>query len=229
MRTDLAVIESRWERETNKSVKPIFDLITQGFLNNEFDAIPYERFISKSGLAEAIDYFNSNKNILTIYIGCHGDERRLCVGEYEKMDAKSLLEVIKMRRFEDRENPIKGMFVGSCYFGRKANAKILLGFDSPLTWFAGYRDEVDWGLSSLLDGFFMMEYVNIRLRNVIQKYKTRNTLIYVCKSIRKHNSGLISNLKFSVYLKLKNAEQEIVDLMEISDEELDSLGYYKGD
>jgi hypothetical protein len=194
---DVAVLEARWQAESNMSVKPVFDLITQGYLRNRYDTIPYERFVGSNSLLEAIKYFKLRKHIQTIYIGTHGfdDKKNLSTPN------ESILNRAELRRaFAPDVSNIYGLYVGACWFCTEKNAAYFFDGDCTLDWFAGYESEADWGRSTFLDGLFFMEYIRQSQACQLATNRKRDIIKNVC-------DVLIEELKFNVFLTNKSKSQ----------------------
>jgi hypothetical protein len=222
--TDFAVLESRWEDDSNISVKPMFDFISHRYLSDAYNAIPYERFVSLDALRHAVDYFRDCRRISSLYIGCHGDENGLDViyGDYIK--ASDLLDIVSNPRHrETNKGKISGLFIGSCSFCNEENVYFLMDNEPQLKWVAGYDRDCDWGYGTMLDGLFMIPYVRQQRRKIDRmekyidghyEYRTADMIERAFYWTKLNHSGLISRLGFNVYIK-RNQNSEVINLNKI--------------
>ena len=162
-RLDLAVLESRWWKTSNDSVRGLFDMLAGMHKDNPF-AYHYEMFNNADSLKELIPRIAKVKDVHNIYIGAHGAEdgsALLCPGgRVSRTVLANILQPISARR-------LYGLFLGCCGVGLQTEWLMLR--ETRLTWVAGYTESVDWVHSSAMDLFFWHAYYN----SSVAKAKTK--------------------------------------------------------
>ena len=107
-RLDLAVLESRWWKTSNDSVRGLFDMLAGMHKDNPF-AYHYEMFNNADSLRELIPRIAKMKDVHNIYIGAHGAEdgsALLCPGgRVSRTVLANILQPISARR-------LYGLFLG---------------------------------------------------------------------------------------------------------------------
>ena len=153
-RLDLAVLESRWSKKSNDSVRGLFDMLAGMLKDNPF-AYHYEMFNNADSLKELIPRVAAMDDVHNIYIGAHGAKdgsALLCLGgRVSRTVLANILRPIHARR-------LHGLFLGCC--GAGLQTEWLLLNETRLTWVAGYTRSVDWVHSSAMDLFFWHAYYN---------------------------------------------------------------------
>jgi len=208
---DYAVIESRWEKDSNLSVKPVFDLIAHTCFNGSLNAIPYERFLSERAFEDTVKYFMDDQRINALYIGCHADQDSLQVEAKGDILFRKVVNVLRSRKCSNNKGVVSGLFFGSCSFCTLDNVVVLMKNDDRLKWVAGYSKKVDWGLSTFLDGLFMMEYtkeINLKREQMNETpcrghygNRTYDIVTRVAERIKKNHRGLAKELGFEVFAR----------------------------
>ncbi len=144
MEMKTAVVEGRWWRNQNVSIKPLFDLISD--LTTETPhSYHYETFGNGDSLCEILGRLSRQKNgIQHIYIASHGGEKGLLGADDKIITFDFITESLKGTSF-------KSIFFGSCLMGRDKLARKILENCPNLNWVAGYSTKVDWIESSAMD------------------------------------------------------------------------------
>ena len=149
---DLAVIESRWWNKSNDSVRGLFDVLAGIRVDNPF-GYHYEMFNTVQSLQEMIPRVTRQKHIRHLYIGAHGDRRNIYGANLgENRISRSVLAHI-LEKIPSRQ--LRGLFFGCCGFGDQTKE---LMPRTGLVWMAGYKEEIDWIHSSLMDIYFWHAY-----------------------------------------------------------------------
>ncbi len=147
----LAVIEGRWWKNMNTSVKPLFDLIGDLVIGNP-NGYHYETFADGDAFQEVVQRLGRQNGIRHLYIAAHGSE-----------DGQGLLGVsgqpISRTRIRNafKETSFDGLMFGSCFPLDEVFAAQLFDACSPLKWAAGYAADIDWITSSAMDLVFWNE------------------------------------------------------------------------
>jgi len=198
----LGVIEGKWKKDTNLSVKNLFDLLSD-IHHNTPHGYAYEMFCNASSLKDIISRMGKTRNLKYIYIGAHGnDDCIAAAGENIRRTA------IRNELKQLSSGAIEGLFFGSCLFGNEDNASFLLGSDekTPIKWVAGYTTAVDWMESSALDILFWSTF-----------YGMAGTPIKRIEDTTEHVSqmanGLIKKLGFQIYVRKKGKTAGLKNLL----------------
>ena len=188
----LAVIEGKWGKNTNVSVKALFDVLS----DINFDtphAYAYEMFCDAASLDNIISRMGANKSIKYLYIGAHGENDAISApgGKIKRTKLKNSL--LKLR-----EGSMEGLFLGSCLFGSAANMRHILcpplGANPPVKWVAGYTEKIDWVQSSVLDLLFWKLIFENPAAPTIQIER-------VAERLRDLEPGLVTELGFCIYVR----------------------------
>jgi hypothetical protein len=75
--TGLAVIEARWWKDGNDSVRPLFETLA-GIVEGNPHHVRYDMFTEEASLSEIISDISVKSGIHSVYIGAHGDDK--CIG-----------------------------------------------------------------------------------------------------------------------------------------------------
>ncbi len=205
----LGVIEGKWKKETNLSVKSMFDLLSDIRLDTPHGYI-YEMFCNASSLQDIIARMGKTANLKYIYIGAHGDDDCI-VATGENISRTVIRNQLKQLSY----GAIEGLFFGSCLFGNEDNASFLLGSDEKTTikWVAGYTTSVDWMESSALDILFWSTFYGMSGTPIERIEAT-------AENISKMAKGLIKNLGFQIYVRKKGKIAGLKNLLaEVHDDE----------
>ena len=158
---DLAVIESRWWKEGNSSIRGLFDVLADIRKFNP-GAYHYEMFNNRASLQEIVE--RTARKSRNLYIVAHGDENSICGAEQREENNIRRAEFRNMLRknISVRGTRLDGLFVGSCEFMNQANAEFLFekheGKNVKVHWVAGYSKTIDWIEASVVDLFFWNTY-----------------------------------------------------------------------
>ncbi len=136
---DLLVLESLWDNKlgSKTSVKPFFD----GLCEHCGIKYVYHTFYDE----EDMSYFIKKSKIhcKNFYIAAHGSRNYLHSINNKKIGRESVQDIFKNSRG-------KGIFFGSCKFVNEENAEAILDY-TKADWIAGYKRDVDWFDSTIID------------------------------------------------------------------------------
>jgi hypothetical protein len=203
MTSGLVVLEGRWFRQYNTSVKSLFDVLA----DINFDS-PHAYYYETFANAESLDAIIKNvcgprKRKKYLYVGAHGNEN------YIHGSAKEISRVQFRNSLGATGNSICGIFIGSCLFGSTRNAEFLFNPNNPMPnhikWVAGYERSVDWIESTVLDLLFW----NTLFSYDPNKCTELEMIEYTCQEMSEQAHGLIKKLKFQVFCRTRGASDEL--------------------
>lgn len=194
---DLAVIEARWWREGNSSVRGLFDVLADIHEDNPA-AYHYEMFNNRASLEEIVR--RVAKRYHNLYVGAHGNWRSICGAEgrnQNNITRTAFRNVIRVST-EQRRSRMRGLFVGSCKFINETNGRFLLeeneGRGANLRWVAGYAKSIDFVDSSIVDLFFWNTYFGA------EETRERQRIMAVAQKINEFMPGAHEELHFNIFL-----------------------------
>jgi len=204
-KTKLAVVEGKWFKNKNTSVRSLFDLIS----DINFDSCHeyhYEMFNNGDALKEIAERLGSTNNVYNIYIAAHGNCGAICGSNEEEVSLAKVRNVIK--NITDARGKMHSIYFGSCNFGSYANLKSLLikGHNNQIRWIAGYTESVDFVKSTVLDALFWNLYISNDASTPLQKIKE------VCDTLLDEAPGLVKDLGFKVLAWDEKFENPIIEL-----------------
>jgi hypothetical protein len=191
----LVVLEGKWSKTDNISVKSLFDVM----IDMNFDSphgYYFNSFANAGSLKDILnDICGQHSRKKYLYVGAHGDESNIFGS------VKPITRTVFRNSLRELGGQIRGVFLGSCLFGHTYNAEFLFddGVPSTVTWIAGYGEAVDWVESAVLDLLFWHTLFRLEKR---KKKATKIDLIeQVCKQISKDAPGLAAKWKFQVFVR----------------------------
>lgn len=198
--TGLAVVESRWWKSGNDSVRPLFETLASIVERNPH-SVRYDMFSEEGSLANVIADIVEGKDCHSIYIGAHGDENAI----YGLGDAEiSRTKLRNIFRKCNVKGHVSGIYFGSCLVATQRNASFWLA-EVPTTglqWMAGYTESVDWIDSSAVDMIFWSKYLHERQRNRSRKKGKRSEIQMVkhaALEMKKLMPTVFTELGFNIY------------------------------
>lgn len=190
-KSKIAVIEGKWFKDSNISVRGLFDLISdiQFDSPNEYH---YEMFNNGDALKEIIKRLAATNNIHNIYIAAHGSESGIVGSSGQSISTTTLANIIKSTNTQ--RGKLHSIYFGSCSFGNTKNLeKLLLNAEGDqIRWLAGYTKEIDFVKSTMLDAIFWNEYLQLR------KSRSLGKIEMACCRVVEQAEGLIKELGFKV-------------------------------
>ena len=205
-KSQLAVIEGKWEKRSNISIKGLFDILSDIYFDSPHSYI-YEMFCDAAALNNIIKQMGEDKQVRYIYVGCHGslDSISGSGGKVSKTQLKNTLV-----RLSGNGSIIEGIFLGTCFFGQQENAEFLLippkNNNPPIKWVAGYTESIDWIDSSVLDLLFWKKFFESSGTPV-------ERIRYAAQEIKRAASGLIEELGFCIYVRKKGPGGGVKNLL----------------
>ena len=193
--TDIAVIESKWERSTNLSVRGLFELIADTSYENPH-AYHYEMANCKAGMKEAINRISSYRDCKYLYVASHGDKDGLYLLNKGKITLTELRKLLINIKLIDGLK-LRGLYLSPCLFGTGEIANFMFdrSVDVGISWLAGYSKTVDWIESSALDLLFFNELIHI------EKKTDAATIQRVAKKLKTIAPQLVKALGFGIYVR----------------------------
>lgn len=166
MDTNLAVLEGKWFKDKNTSIKSVVDLIGDLQYENPH-CYYYEMFCNAGAIQSIIDRVCRMDKIRLVYIAAHGSKNGIQGTDQDPtsiISAKQLINCFKRLKspLPGKQNGkhIDGVFFGSCEFMTENTAAAFLNREnSNLQWIAGYCETVDWIKSTVCDLFFWNTYL----------------------------------------------------------------------
>lgn len=195
MESKLAVMEMKWFRGLNISMRGVFDFLTDIHFKNAH-SYHYEMFNDARAFKEIFCRLSSLNGIHDIYVAAHGDISGI-VGSNEKIISQTILKNI-IESSNNARGRLDSVYFGCCLFGNNLAMEKLLCAGNSIKWIAGYENSVDFIDSSSLDLIFWNRYWKNKNDN-----KSITTLQNIQKTIvelKKDADGLMTRLGFQVYV-----------------------------
>ena len=190
-RSGIAVVESRWFPGDNITVAPLFNILGNIFYDNP-NAYHYEMVGCTHAFQECLPRIASDKGIRYVYLATHGSPDALHLHGGDQMSRtviRNCLTAIKGAR-----HTLNGLYFGSCGFGTLTLAEYLYDRSNPVTWIAGYNNDIDWVESSVVD----LQFFNLLLSATGSE---RDKIEIVAKRIKKKIGPLCDELGFGIYVR----------------------------
>lgn|GEM_PF-5587568 len=183
---NLIVAEGHWNDYSNRTVKSLFDLLSD-LLRSNANAYKYMQFVDAPSFGACMKQIYDPDVHRYLYIGSHGDED----GIAGSSDASNLSYSIIRNRLGDLE----GLYLGTCEFGTPDRLYNFVN-ESNLMWCAGYKNSIDWLDSSALDMAFWKIF---QLNNLQRGKKTPLSIIEnTIDELKSKYSSLILDLGFNI-------------------------------
>lgn len=198
--TGLAVIESRWWREGNDSVRPLFETLA-GIVENNPHFVRYDMFCEEQSLSRIIENLVGSGIIHSVYVGAHGDDSSISgLGDASISRAK----LRNIFRKLNQNKSISGLYFGSCLVANKSNAAFWLAGKQTtgLRWVAGYNESVDWIDSSAVDMIFWSKYLHERKSNRSRRNNKKSDVEMIksaSSEMKKLMPTIFNQMGFNVY------------------------------
>lgn len=194
---ELAVVESRWERKRNYSVRSIFDLISD-LSYGDTHGYHYEMVNDEHAFKEIVSRVRQTRGIRALYIAAHGIKDGIRASNGNLIEKQLIFRTLT-RRLPDETGSLDGVHFGACWFLDDRHALNLLrrhGEGEPgLWWVAGYSKVIDWIDSSALDMFFWQQYLNDEEGTALER-------IHRCaQEIRRLMPGAHKEMGFEIYVR----------------------------
>lgn len=198
-RYELAVVESRWERKKNYSLRGIFDLISD-FAYGDTHGYHYEMVNDERAFREIVSRLRQSRGIRALYIAAHGMKEGIQTTNGNIIDKRMIFRTLT-RRLADETGSLDGVHFGACRSLDERHAFNLLrrhGEGEPgLWWVAGYSKSIDWMDSSTVDMFFWQQYLNNEEGTAIERINVS------AEAIRRLMPGAAKQMGFEIYVRSK--------------------------
>jgi len=195
MESKLAVIEAKWFRGQNISMRGVFDFLTDIHFKNAH-SYHYEMFNDAHAFKELFSRMSLLNGIHDIYVAAHGDMNGI-YGSNQELISKTIVKNI-IESSNDARGRLDSIYFGCCLFGNELSMVKLLCAGSTIKWIAGYDKSVGFIDSSSLDLMFWNHYWNNKKEN-----KSNTTLQHIQKTfadLKNDTGGLMERLGFKVYV-----------------------------
>ncbi len=194
---ELAVVESRWERKRNYSVRSIFDLISD-LSYGDTHGYHYEMVNDQHAFKEIVSRLRRTRGIRTLYIAAHGVRAGIRGSNGGLIDKRRVLRTLTGPLTEETGS-LDGVHFGACWFLDQRAALNLLrrhGEGEPgLWWVAGYSKVIDWIDSSAVDMFFWQKYLHDDDGTAIERINR------CADEIRRFMPGAHKDLGLEIYVR----------------------------
>jgi hypothetical protein len=200
--TGIAVIEARWWKDFNTSVRGCFDLLADNSCDNPH-GYHYEMVGSKEAILEAIARIARVPRYRVLYIATHGNAKSIELHNNDELGRASLRKCLASG---DRKR-LDGVHFSTCGFCSNELAKFLFEKDVCVDWVAGYdAKKIDWIDSAALDMIFFNEWIAAR-----EEHSPSQAIRAVANNIRKRTHELIKELGFGIYVRHSGGARNLLD------------------
>ena len=212
--TGIAVLEGKWWKNSNISVRSMFDLVSELAAENPH-AYHYEMANSLPAIYEAIPRIMRIPKCKYLCIATHGDAGKLSLFNNDCLSTHDLRTIlIDAERSRGRKSRCVGLYLSSCLVGTLEIARFMFEREIGLTWIAGYTKEIDWLQSAAMDMLFFSELV------YAEKSSRKKTIRDVSERLKINAQGLIEELGFGIYIQSRRHGGAQNLLMDASEEEI---------
>lgn len=195
-----SIIESRWWKTGNHSVRALFEAIAAiHYLNPS--AFFYDMFADRSSLSKVLTMRCSDNVTEVLYLATHGDERQIGPGGG---DSISRAEFRNDLVAANQSSQLRGLYLGTCLTGNLDTAEFLLSQNTGLDWLAGYRAPVDWVDGSAIDMVFFHKLVDEYRANAgrrRRKYSSKKMAHLAATNLVNLIPGASSKYGFNIYFR----------------------------
>jgi hypothetical protein len=196
--TRIAVIETRWSRNQNVSVRPLFDLLSESWCAQPH-GYHYEMAGSVVAAREAIARVANDERCRALYLAAHGVEAGLTLHNGETLAVSGLAASLHHVR-RPLEKPLHGVFLSACETGTQAAAHAVLtkpdGHAAPISWLAGYDRTVNWIDTFALEALFFNTWIRFQENNTPERAAG-----IVAERLANEVGGLIQSLGFRLFVR----------------------------
>ena len=199
----LLIFESPWSDLSSdmnrKTVYPFFEGIEK--LNDNL-SVYHTVFYNSTSLKAALnDLVTKNFNRIFIYIAAHGTQRM--IGNVQMNKFVSILNE------KAKECNIEGVLIGSCLVGDSTEFFRTAMIGSSITWMIGYKGEINWLDSTLVDLFILNNMIEMpeqyltSFDDIFKQFSDALQLFNPSHNIAKAQNGKSLSLKDSVSLVIQ--------------------------
>lgn len=184
----IAVIEGKWFKRQNTSVRGMFDLLSDIYCDSPHH-YHYEMFNDGRTFREILMRLSAADGIHNIYVAGHGAENAIFGSNGEAISKTIIKNTIA--EAAEKAGRLDSLYFGSCLFGTLDILKELIEAGSRIRWIAGYEKSIDFIDSSSFDWLFWNRYIRTEGTALERIYKTVD-------QIQRDGPGLIQRLGFRV-------------------------------
>lgn len=199
--SQVAVIEGKWEKARNLTVKSFFDFVCELHFADQH-AYHYEMFNNGTAFQEILPRMCSTNNIRHVYIAAHGGIDGILGSNGEAISITRIKNAV--RELDNAKGALHSLYFGCCLFGQFDTIRELLEASNELTWIAGYTTSVDFIDSTLLDGLFWHHYIRSKEIAPLSRIKDAYS------RIKGDAPGLMQRLGFKVAVRDERRRSESV-------------------
>ncbi len=195
----IAVIESKWGDADNKSIRGIYDLLSDIHFGDHH-GYHYETINSKAAFDDG--FIRCGLQHYYISINSHGSDDGLCLHNDDRISRNEIRKCLQ----KVKENYyLFGIHFGACQF--LDEEKVRYFYDKPINvaWVSGYSEEIDWVDSTAFDFLFFNRILKYH-GEAKDKDEPFTIIENVTKSIKKDCSGLIRRLGFQIYMGIPQSK-----------------------
>ncbi len=213
---ELAVVEARWWKDGNDSVRPLFDTLAGMHHDNPFH-YHYEMFADEHSFCALVKRLGRTKGIHYLHVASHGSkDGKALLGAPDLNPKTKRWESAKISRTKvknaivgataDPGSSFTGIYFGSCYFGNPEVSDYLFSSDATkLRWIAGYQKTVNWVDAAILEMFFWDQFRYFETRGREEIVPPIERVVKVAEQVKSLMSGLRERLAFDIYVRKKGA------------------------
>jgi hypothetical protein len=215
---DLAVIESRWWKSGNSSVKGTFDVLSDILTRNP-SAYHYEMFNNSGSFGEVFRRI-ANSRIRNVYIGAHGTETKIfgANGLAENAVSRTKIRNVLREIRAKRGSALHGIYFGCCLLAQEDTIEFLLEPEANhhvrVRWVAGYGSSVDWIKAAAVDLFFWNTYYRLKRRR-----KTGQTEMDLISKVAEHLNTFMPGAHKELKLNIFTRKQRVGGIKNLLEEE----------
>lgn len=204
-KTKIAVVEGKWFKDKNISIRSLFDLVSDINFDSPHE-YHYEMFNNDAAFQEIIERLAVTDSVHNLYIAAHGNKGALVGSNHVEISLAKVRNSIK--RISQSDGKMHSIYFGSCSFGNQSNLESLLlsAENNQIRWVAGYTKDVDFIKSSFLDALFWNLYIRDESEAPLQKVKN------VCNTLLCDVGGMVEELGFKVLAFDGRSSNPIIEL-----------------
>ncbi|WP_141396412.1 hypothetical protein [Polaromonas sp. AET17H-212] len=215
MKPILTLLEGKWFANRHVSTRDLFVPLFSVWTRNPLETCHHEQFTNEQAFRSAVKYAFQNHRASTIYIGAHGDSRKIH-GFHENGIS---VTVIKNAICKQPPGTKRGIYFGACNFVTARNAEVLLKNCDRLSWVAGYDASVNWTDSGILDLYFFRHLLfPTPGRGNLRPATPKRRLEHAVAKVQDDLGPLATRLKFKVYTRKHGGG--VIELMSNDIEEI---------
>ncbi len=200
MYSGLAVLEARWWKEKNLSVRPLFDTFSKINYSNA-DAYSYDMFCDENSFRINMQRLGADTATRYLYISCRGDEKQLMPNENNSISRSKLKFITSNANIR---HTIRGVYFNSSLSISRI-APYMLSETNALDWVIGYGGEAAWAEAAVVDLFFFNTLLMAERARAGGPASPAVPLIEeVATAVRANLRGLAGRLRLQIFRRRKD-------------------------